>query len=441
MQRMTIIGGGESGLGAALLGTQKGYEVFLSDAGVIDKEIRNQLIDQHIPFEERGHTLEMFVGADFIVRSPGVPGNVPVLVASGELNIPVISEIEFGYRHYSGFIIGITGSNGKTTTTGLTYHILSEAGIPVSVGGNFGTSFCRILAEGSDKPVIVLELSSFQLEDIMDFRPSVAMILNISADHLDRYGNDIRRYAGAKFQITRNLRESDLFIFNADDPMIKEMTGKSNIHCKELPVRAEDYENGIWSKDLDTYFDIGLPGKHNLFNAFCAISAARNLEVPDIIIQSALKTFRNQAHRMEYCGEMDGVRFYNDSKATNVDAVQYALDAFQEPVVWIAGGTDKGNDYSLLIPKVSGRVKALICLGLDNTKLKSAFASVVDVIEETQSMKEAVNMAFRHAEKGAVVLLSPACASFDLFRNYEDRGWQFKNAVEKLKREKEEYSE
>ncbi|HMQ05922.1 MAG TPA: UDP-N-acetylmuramoyl-L-alanine--D-glutamate ligase [Saprospiraceae bacterium] len=438
---MIIIGGGESGLGAALLASQKGYDVFLSDAGVIDKEIKNLLIDQNIPFEERGHTLEKFVGADFIVRSPGVPGNVPVLVASVELNIPVISEIEFGYRHYSGYIIGITGSNGKTTTTGLTYHILSEAGIPVSVGGNFGTSFCRILAERSDKPVMVLELSSFQLEDIKDFRPSVAMILNVTADHLDRYGNNIRSYAGAKFQITRNLRESDLFIYNADDPLIMEMTGEWNISCEKLPVRAENYENGIWSKDLDTYFDIGLPGKHNLFNAYCAISAARNLEVPDIVIQSALKTFRNQAHRMEYCGEIDDVRFYNDSKATNVDAVQFALEAFKESIVWIAGGTDKGNDYSLLIPKVSARVKTLICLGLDNTKLKSVFASVVDVIEETQSMEDAVKKAFRHAEKGAVVLLSPACASFDLFENYEDRGRQFKNAVEKLKSEKEEYSE
>ena len=435
MDRITIIGAGESGIGAALLAKKSGNEVFVSDFDLIADVFKKELKKNKILFEEKGHSIDRFINADTVIRSPGVPRDAPVLMKTRESGVPVISEIEFGFRHYNGKIIGVTGSNGKTTTTGLLHHLICHAGIPAAVGGNYGTSFCRLMAEDRQESIIVLELSSFQLEDIEDFRPDVAILLNITADHLDRYNNDIQLYAEAKMKLVSQQKSEDIFIFNGDDPIIQQCLENKTLNMNKISVKSKDFEGGIWSKDLNSFFDIRLPGKHNLLNAACVVLAVRELGLSDQVINSGFKSFKNQPHRMEFIADIQQVSFINDSKGTNVDAVWYALDAIAGQAIWIAGGTDKGNDYDPLLPLVRKKVKALICLGIDNQKLIKFFGSVVPVIHETRDIREAVRLAFDLATKGDTILLSPACASFDLFRNYEDRGHQFKIAVLDLAKE------
>ena len=432
MKKIVIIGGGESGAGAALLAKEKGYEVFLSDFGKINEEIKRELENKNIPFEEGGHTFERFIGADVVIKSPGVPGDSEPCRVIRKQGIDIISEIEFGSYYYSGKIIAVTGSNGKTTTSGLIHQILDTAGKDVDIGGNYGTSMCRILSEDKHPEYLVLELSSFQLEDCQRFRPDIAILLNITPDHLDRYGYDVKKYGEAKMKIIDNQKSDDIFIFNGDDEITAELLKGKKLPMKTIKVEKEKYIQGIYSKELDSNFEINLIGKHNLFNVYCAIQAARNVGINDYKINLGLKTFRNVPHRTETIASINGIIYINDSKATNVDAVYYALEGVRQNVVWIAGGTDKGNDYAPLYPLVKEKVKALICLGLDNSKLRLAFQSVVPHIEETDDMVDAVKRATACAERGEVVLLSPACASFDLFRNYMDRGEQFRNAVWQL---------
>jgi UDP-N-acetylmuramoylalanine--D-glutamate ligase len=428
-KNVLIIGGGESGLGAALLAREKGCNVLISDGGKLSDQNRKELINNKIPFEEKGHTIDNLEKFDLIIKSPGVPGKIALLKKADDIGISVWSEIEFGFHFCDAKIIGITGSNGKTTTTALVYQLLNHAGIKTAVGGNYGTSFCRLLLDEENPEWIVLELSSFQLEDIEKFRPQIAVLLNITADHLDRYNYDIYQYAQAKFNITKNQINNDLFIFNGDDLITTEMLDKIKVEAKALRINKSDYENGIYSKEMDVNFDIKLFGKHNLFNAYCAISIARHLGISDSTIGLGLKLFKNNPHRLEKVVSINERIFINDSKATNVDAVYYALEGIASRIVWIAGGTDKGNDYSQLVNLAKEKVKALICLGKDNRKLKEAFQNYVDQISETQDVREAVNLAYNFAGQGEVILLSPACASFDLFNNYEDRGEQFKEAV------------
>lgn len=429
IKSVLIIGGGESGIGAALLAKNKKIEVFLSDAGAISDINKKELKENNIPFEEKGHTIENFGKFDLIIKSPGVPGNIGILRTAEEQGLSIWSEIEFGFHFCNSKIIGITGSNGKTTTTAMVYHLLHQAGMSVSVGGNYGTSFCRLLLNGHNKEWIVLELSSFQLDDIESFRPHIGVLLNITADHLDRYNGDVYQYGLAKLNLIKNQTEDDLFIYNGDDKITSELLNGHELKMKLLEVKKQAYEDGIYSKELDANFDIKLYGKHNLFNAYCAISIARHLGISDSTIGLGLKLFKNNPHRLEKIVSINGRIFINDSKATNVDAVYYALEGIASKIVWIAGGTDKGNDYSALFDLVQEKVKALVCLGKDNRKLIDAFRKYVDEITETQDVREAVNLAYNFASQGEVILLSPACASFDLFKNYIDRGDQFKNAV------------
>lgn len=425
-----ILGAGESGVGAALLAKKLGYTVFVSDKGKISDNYKAELEQNAIPNEEGEHTLKRILEADQVIKSPGIPDHIALIKEIKASGIPVISEIEFASRHTDAKIIGITGSNGKTTTTKLLYHLLKTAGLNVEVGGNIGHSFARLVLE--TKPdLFVLELSSFQLDGVVDFRPDIAILLNITPDHLDRYEYKMDLYAEAKFKIVRSQRPEDLFIYN----------GQDEYSLRLLPIRAQQpqkiaitaammTENGI--KVNGESFDMStssLKGKHNQFNALCAVQAALGLGVEAQSIQEGLNSFVNAPHRLELVATVDSVEYINDSKATNVDAVYYALQAMQKPIVWIAGGTDKGNDYSSILPLVEQKVKALICMGIDNSKLQEAFSSVVKILEETASAAEAVERAKTYAEQGDVVLLSPACASFDLFKNYIDRGDQFKAAV------------
>lgn len=428
-ENVLIIGGGESGVGAALLAKQECSSVFLSDVGALSEDNKNELINNNIPFEEKGHTIDNLEKFDLIIKSPGVPRNIALLVKADELGLSIWSEIEFGAHYCSAKIIGITGSNGKTTTTALVHHLLDHAGISATAGGNYGTSLCRLLLDGVEWEWIVLELSSFQLEDIEEFRPEIAVLLNITPDHLDRYNYDVYQYGRAKLNLIKNQTEKDLFIYNGDDKITSELLEKEILKMNLLEVKKEAYENGIYSKELDSNFDIKLYGKHNLFNACCAISIARHLGISDSTIGLGLKLFKNNPHRLEKVASINGRIFINDSKATNVDAVYYALEGIASKIVWIAGGTDKGNDYSSLFDLVKDKVKALICLGKDNRKLKDAFRNYVEEIAETRDVREAVSLAYNFAGHGEVILLSPACASFDLFKNYIDRGEQYKNAV------------
>ena len=429
---VVVIGGGESGVGAALLAKKKGYKVFLSDNGKINPAYLEELINNNIPFEEKGHTIERLFLANVVIKSPGVPEDAKPLRILRNKGLEIISEIEFGYRHYGGKVIAVSGSNGKTTTSGLLYHIMKSGKMDVMLGGNIGTSFCRLLAEGLECEYAVLELSSFQLDNIVTFSPEISVLLNITPDHLDRYNNDIELYAQAKANIFRNQKGDQLFIYNADDATIKKMIKKIPLSMKVHGILEKDYNEGIYSKELDSLFEINLIGKHNLFNACCAITVCRTVGLDDHIIDLGLKTFTNVPHRLETVSVIDGVTYINDSKATNVDSVYYALDGIDNNIIWIAGGTDKGNDYHPLFPLVAKKVKALICIGVDNNKLIESFRPYLITIETTQDIVEAVEMAENLAEPEDVVLLSPACASFDLFKNYEDRGEQFKDAVWKL---------
>jgi UDP-N-acetylmuramoylalanine--D-glutamate ligase len=428
MSKVVVIGGGESGIGAAILAMKHGLDVFVSDFGLIADHYKRELINYNIPYEEGGHDLSRILNSDLVVKSPGVPDQAPILKSAKQSGITVISEIEFAYRYFSGTILAVTGSNGKTTTAGLLYHVLKTADKDVALAGNYGISFARILAE-SNPTYMVLEISSFQLDDIVTFAPHIAIILNITADHLDRYDYKMSNYVASKMRIMMNQTEKDHLIYNGDDTNITDAINKEKGGATKHIIRAADYEAGLHRNDKGEFFELSLSGKHNYFNACCTISACRLLGLSDAEIAPGLSSFKNLPHRLEWCGQIDGVTYINDSKATNVDAVFYALDAVDSPILWIAGGTDKGNDYSSLVPLVKDRVKMLICLGVDNQKLKTSFMDHIPLIVETQSIEEVVRVAQKYADKGDTVLLSPACASFDLFKNYMDRGEQFKAAV------------
>ncbi|GAB3571496.1 Mur ligase family protein [Hymenobacter daeguensis] len=448
MSNIVILGAAESGVGAALLAQAKGHTVFVSDRGAIQPDYKAQLTRAGIEFEENQHTLERVLQADEVVKSPGIPEKAPVIQALREQKIPVISEIEFAGRYTRARCICITGTNGKTTTTLLTYHLLKEAGLSVGLAGNVGYSLAEQVIE--DKfDYYVVEMSSFQLDDTHDFQPWIAMLLNITPDHLDRYGYSLEQYAMAKLRIVRNQDSSGTFIYNADDENIQRYFKSALRPVHQMPFSlhhrpdthlAAYYETedlicldllpGYYSptEEISTA-NSPLIGQHNRQNMMAAIIAARVAGLSRVQIETALATFENADHRLQLVGEIDGVRYINDSKATNVEAAWYALDGIHQPIVWIAGGTDKGNDYSSLLNLAQHRVKALICLGVDNAKLHAAFDSVVPQVEETQSMADAVARAAAHAAPGDVVLLSPCCASFDLFKNYEDRGRQFIQCV------------
>ena len=432
MKSVTIIGAGESGVGAALLAKKMGMDVFVSDFGSIAEHYKKELTDSNVPFEEGGHNFEKVLVTEVVVKSPGVPEHAPVLRMLKEKGRKVISEIEFGHSFFSGLTIAVTGSNGKTTTSGLLYHVLKTAGLNVALGGNYGRSFARIIAEDAPE-MMVLEISSFQLDDIETFKPHIAILLNITPDHLDRYEYKMANYVNAKFRVAMNQTSADYFIINGDDPEITNKMQEFAGEQKVIRITEDAYLQGIVSKDASKIFELSIKGRHNLFNAACVVEACRMLNLPEHAIATGLKSFVNLPHRLESCGEINGIEFINDSKATNVDSVYYALDAMTKSVIWIAGGTDKGNDYSVLFPLIKDRVKALICLGMDNEKLKSSFKSHIPIIYETTKVSEAVETGLKLGESGDVVLLSPACASFDLFKNYMDRGDQFKACVEGLK--------
>lgn len=435
--KVGILGAGISGIGAALLAKSRGHEVWVSDGGSIQAE-RKAILQQHdIPFEEKGHTLERLVACDLIIKSPGIPSTSEVLVRLDQAGTEVIGEIEWAYRNTTGKIIGITGSNGKTTTTGLCHHFLHEAGIHAAKVGNVGEGFCHYLAE-HEADWYVCEVSSFQLEDVITFRPHVAILLNITADHLDRYDYSLDNYAEAKMRIVRAMTENDTLIYNAMDPVTVAKVVSTQMEPGLWSIRETDLpdDERVYVTD-DLILNLAssrLMGRHNQVNVIAAARAALLAGCPKESLQAALDSFVNESHRMEWAGEKDGVRYINDSKATNVDAVYYALGAMKTPVIWIVGGQDKGNDYGPIMDLVQDKVKAVICLGIDNTKLLHAFSTKVNYISETTSMREAVRRAASLASSGDTVLLSPACASFDLFRDYRDRGDQFKEAVNELGR-------
>lgn len=428
-----ILGAGESGVGAAILAKKQGHKVFVSDKGEIKSKYKNLLDKYAIPYEELQHSEDRIFNADQIVKSPGIPDKVQLIKDLKTRQIPVISEIEFAAKHTDAKLIAVTGSNGKTTTTNLIFHLMKTSGFDVEMGGNVGFSFAKLVAE-MPKAFYVLELSSFQLDGIVDFRPNIALLLNITADHLDRYDYDVKNYIRSKFRIIENQKTEDLFVYNGSDENMRTYLNNKKIDSSSISINEVLYESPILNV-ADFVFDLtncSLKGKHNQFNMTAAIHAVLAVGLTKENIQKGLDTFENVAHRLEVVGEKNEVTYINDSKATNVDAVYYALDAMEKPVVWIVGGKDKGNDYSPIMELVEDKVKAIICLGADNQKIVEFFSPVMKIIEETQDTREAIKLANLYAEKGDVVLLSPACASFDLFKNYEDRGDQFKQAVLEL---------
>ena len=444
--KLVILGGGESGTGAAILGKQKGWEVFLSDKSPLKDIYKEELMAAGIRWEEGQHTESEILSADCIIKSPGIPHKVPIIQRAKEKGIEIISEIEFASRYTDAKIIAITGSNGKTTTTSLLYHLLQQAGLSVGVGGNIGHSFARMVAE-EPKEYYVLEISSFQLDDITSFRPHIALLLNITPDHLDRYNYEFQNYIDAKFRITAFQEASDYLLYDADDPVLQEeLTKRKDIKAQLLPFSLEkENTQGVYcldEKNIHINFnqnllemstkDLTIKGKHNLKNAMGATMVAKMLNIRNENIRNSLMTFQGVPHRLEFVREVEGVRYINDSKATNVNSVYYALDSMEDNLVWIVGGQDKGNDYNPLIPYVSKKVKAIVCLGLDNQKIIQTFQSIIPTIIETHSMEDAVQVGRGLAQEGDTVLLSPACASFDLFQSYEDRGNQFKHYVNML---------
>ncbi|GAA3955331.1 UDP-N-acetylmuramoyl-L-alanine--D-glutamate ligase [Hymenobacter algoricola] len=452
--KIVILGAAESGVGAALLAQAKGHEVFVSDQSPIQPLYKEKLAAAGIRFEEGTHTLEEVLKADEVIKSPGIPEKAPVIQALREQRIPVISEIEFAGRYTKARHICITGTNGKTTTTLLTYHLLKEAGYSVGLAGNVGFSLAEQVMEDRHE-FYVIELSSFQLDDTYAFQPWIGVLLNISPDHLDRYNYSLEQYAQAKLRITRSMDSSSWFIYNADDAVIQQEFQAVFCEASQLPFSRHhrpDYHLAAYYTAADRLYTNLAPGlatggreisvaaspligQHNRQNMMAAILCARVAGLSDEQIEQGLGTFRNADHRLQLVAEIDGVHYINDSKATNVEAAWYALDGIHQPIVWIAGGTDKGNDYTSLVPLAQHRVEALICLGVDNEKLKTAFGGAIDHLEETQSMADAVRRAAGLARSGDVVLLSPCCASFDLFKNYEDRGRQFVAAVQGLTEE------
>ena len=444
MARVVVLGGAESGVGAAVLAKVKGFDVFLSDKGQIKDSYADTLRKWDIPFEQGQHTEELILNADEVVKSPGIPGTVPMVQKVKENGIPVISEIEFASRFDSAKKICITGSNGKTTTTSLIYYLLKNAGLNVGLGRNIGQSYAyQVATEHFD--YYVLEISSFQLDDIRDFRPDIAIITNITPDHLDRYDHKMENYVNAKFNITRNLREDDCFIFDSDDEITVGHLSKIVLRCKMLPFSQEkELEQGAFirenkmivrvdEEETDVFLEsLALGGKHNVYNSMAAALAAKATGIESDIIRNSLATFKPIEHRLAPVLSIKDVLYINDSKATNVDSAWYALECQKRPVVWILGGTDKGNDYSVLNDLVREKVKGIVCLGVDNKKIHEAFGGMVSRMEDALSAREAVQKAAAMADAGDVVLLSPCCASFDLFKNYEDRGEQFKAAVRNL---------
>ena len=445
-ERIVILGAGESGTGAALLALRKGFNVFVSDQGPIKEKYKTELSSNKIDFEEGKHTEDLILNASLIIKSPGIPDKAELIKKATSAGITIIDEIEFAFRYLKGKVIAITGTNGKTTTTLLTFHLLKSAGFRVALAGNVGLSLARQVSEG-DHDWYVLEMSSFQLDGTKTFSPQIGILLNITPDHLDRYEYTMQKYVDSKFRIIQNMKETQHFIYYGDDAVISEELKKRTIKPIGIEVsldgasQAKIKANGsVMQFSFNDEFQIAqadttLKGPHNLINTMAAVTAARLAGVALASIREGLNTFKNAPHRLESVATIRGVEFVNDSKATNVDSVVYALGSYEKPLVWIAGGVDKGNDYNIIKDQVKKKARALICLGKDNDKLKKAFGEVVPVIEETQNVKELVRMALRLAKDGDVVLLSPACASFDLFKNYEDRGDQFRQATLELKEE------
>jgi UDP-N-acetylmuramoylalanine--D-glutamate ligase len=443
---MVILGSGESGVGSAILAKQKGYEVFVSDKGTIKDKYKQPLKEHDINFEEGKHSEDLILNATEVVKSPGIPEKAEMVQKLKAKNIPVISEIEFAGRYTDAKKICITGSNGKTTTTMLTYHILKKAGYNVGLGGNVGKSFAyQVATETFD--YYVLELSSFQLDDMYDFKADVAILLNITPDHLDRYDYKFENYTRSKFRITQNQTEKDAFVYCADDEVMKAFMEHHEIKAEKVPfsIKKKIEGNGAYLNEnnltlnyknqnplIMTIEQLALQGKHNVYNSMAASLAARIVDVRKETIRESLQDFQNVEHRLEFVASINGIEFINDSKATNVNSTWYALESMQKPTVWIVGGQDKGNDYNELAEIVKAKVKAIVCLGADNQKIIKAFEGMVETIVETKSAQEAVAASYKLAKKGDAVLLSPACASFDLFQNYEDRGMQFKAAVRGL---------
>jgi UDP-N-acetylmuramoylalanine--D-glutamate ligase len=443
--RIVILGGGESGTGSAVLAKKQGYEVFLSDHGTIKDKYREMLYNYDIPWEEKKHSERLILDAEEIIKSPGIPERSPIVQTIRKHDIRVISEIEFAGRHTMAKKICITGSNGKTTTTSLIHHMLKKAGLNAGIAGNVGKSFALQVAE-ENYDYYVLELSSFQLDGMYEFKADIAILLNITPDHLDWYGGNMQDYVESKFRITQNLSEDEFFVFCSDDEITVRELEKIVLKAKELPFAMRKKEKEVAYIDEDDNLrvdygdspfsmpvrDLSLPGKHNRYNSMAAGITGKVLNIRKDLIRESLMDFQGVEHRLEKVLRVHGIQFVNDSKATNVNSCWYALESMTTPVIWIAGGVDKGNDYTELRDLVEDKVKALVCLGKDNSKLHKAFEKRVQTIIDAMSMDEAVSKAYYLATKGDTVLLSPACASFDLFENYEDRGWQFKDAVRKL---------
>ena len=443
MRRLVVLGGGESGVGTAILGKKENFDVFLSDRGSIKPKYKAMLEEHGIAYEENQHSEELILNADIVMKSPGIPKKAELILKLKEKGISVISEIEFASRYTDAKIVAITGSNGKTTTSSLMYHILKQAGLNVGLGGNIGTSFALLVAT-QQYDYYVLEISSFQLDDIETFRPDISIILNITPDHLDEYDYSFDKYAASKFRITENQTENDHFIYNLDDEKSIEVLNTKDLKVQLNPFTMKDANRNSYANDelfvindSDGGFtmrinELSLIGKHNVSNSLAAATAANILKVRKDIIKKSLMDFKSVEHRLEPVTKINGVQFINDSKATNVNATYFALESMKNPVVWIVGGKDKGNDYNEILPFVKSKVKAIVCLGLHNEKIVEFFSPYIPTIVETNNMKDCVEQSFKLATDGDTVLLSPACASFDLFKGYEDRGEQFKAQVNSL---------
>ena len=443
-KKIVILGAGESGAGSAVLAQKHGFEVFVSDKGQIKENFREILEKHNIKWEEGNHSEAIILSADEIIKSPGIPENAPIIKMIHEKGIPVISEIEFAGRYCEGVKICITGSNGKTTVTNLIYHILNKAGKKAAMTGNVGNSFAMAVAEGT-YDYYVIELSSFQLDGMYDFKADIAVLMNITPDHLDRYDHNFQNYIDSKFRVTQNMKKDDFLIYWEGDPVIKSELSKKIYEMTLMPFSDEikegmaayienndliiDYQN---KTNLMTIHDFALKGRHNTYNSMAAAIAGKILNIRKEVIRESLADFQGVEHRLEPVITVCGINFINDSKATNVNSTWYALECMENEIIWIVGGVDKGNDYSELFPVVIKNVKAIVCLGKDNKKIIEAFKDKIPTIVETTSMEEAVRSSYYLAKKGETVLLSPACASFDLFKNYEDRGRQFKQAVRNL---------
>ncbi|WP_026452567.1 UDP-N-acetylmuramoyl-L-alanine--D-glutamate ligase [Aequorivita capsosiphonis] len=443
-QRIVILGAGESGVGTAILAKMKGFEVFVSDFGKIKEKYKHVLLNNGIEWEEEGHSEEKILSANVVMKSPGIPETAPIVKKLHANDVKVISEIEFASKFTTANIVGITGSNGKTTTACLTYELLKNGGLNVALGGNIGKSFAEQVSEARYEN-FVLELSSFQLDGIETFAPHIALLINLSPDHLDRYDYKYENYIESKFRIIMNQTSEDYFIYDADDVEIIKWLSKNPIKSQPLPFSVKrELKQGAFKRNNEIIIKInnkefnmpiatiGIQGEHNVKNAMAASTVATLLRIRKQTIRESLEGFQGVEHRLENVLKINNVLYVNDSKATNVNATFFALDSMENPTVWIVGGVDKGNEYSELMPLVNEKVKAIICLGVDNEKLIAAFGNIVDTIVETDSMAMAVKIAYKLAERNNTVLLSPACASFDLFENYEDRGRQFKEAVRNL---------